>query len=68
MSQNYGVNGECIYSVDRGLVNKILLDECVKSGVEVMFETSLDRVTDFETGELLVVKGIYRYNLLQMNN
>jgi kynurenine 3-monooxygenase len=56
-TQPYGLFGECINSVDRKLINEILLNAAEKSPrVSLNFEWSLERV-DFNTNYVTVRKG-----------
>lgn len=48
--QPYGRDkSECNYSVSRSLLNKLLMDEAEKAGVEILFEQELERL-DVENG------------------
>ncbi len=42
--QKYGKNNEAIYSVSRGDLNKVLMDEAEKAGVEIIFEQKSKRI------------------------
>lgn len=42
--QKYGKNNEAIYSVSRGDLNKVLMNEAEKAGVEMVFEYKAKRV------------------------
>lgn len=54
-SQAYGTFGECINSVDRKLLNRVLLDRAeALSNVELFFNHSLESV-DPEHGEITVI-------------
>lgn len=44
-SQAYGVQGECIHSVDRQWINQTLLSEAASRHVKILFETSLERAS-----------------------
>ncbi|CAK9437762.1 uncharacterized protein LODBEIA_P21400 [Lodderomyces beijingensis] len=47
-SQLYGLNGECINSIDRSFLNDILLDELKKRNVKVHFQHKLVRMTNVD--------------------
>jgi kynurenine 3-monooxygenase len=65
MSQAYGVNKECIYSVDRKLINQILLDKCQESGVEMLFDTGLEFI-DFEKMVVTTSFGTRATNIVEI--
>lgn len=48
-SQLYGLNGECINSIDRSYLNDFLLEELGKSGVKVYFEHKLIKLSNVDT-------------------
>jgi kynurenine 3-monooxygenase len=55
-SQDYGIFGECINSVDRKLMNERLLTAAENSSrVQLHFEWGVDRV-DFDTGTIFLIK------------
>lgn len=55
-SQAYGLFGECINSVDRKLMNEILLTAAEKSPqVSLFFEWGVDRI-DFDAGRVVLIK------------
>lgn len=56
--QPYGTNGQAIYSVSRGDLNQLLLNEAERQGVQLFFEHPCQSV-DLEQGQPLI------YNLRQ---
>lgn len=48
-SQLYGLNGECINSIDRSYLNDLLLQELGQSGVKVCFEHKLVKLSNVDT-------------------
>ena len=46
--QPYGKEDECNYSISRGELNKLLLTEAEKAGVEIIFEHELTHLDDSE--------------------
>jgi kynurenine 3-monooxygenase len=44
--QPYGKEEECNYSISRGELNKLLLNEAEKAGVEIRFEHELEKVDE----------------------
>jgi kynurenine 3-monooxygenase len=55
-SQPYGLFGECINSVDRKLMNEILLSVAEKSPkVSLFFEWGVERI-DFDNGKVYLSK------------
>lgn len=47
-SQIYGLNGECINSIDRAYLNKILLQELKRRNVKVYFQHKLVRLSNMD--------------------
>ena len=55
-TEDYDLYGSCINSVDRKLVNEILLTACEKlPNVELNFNASVKRV-DFNMNQVLIIK------------
>lgn len=57
-SQEYGLFGESINSIDRAFLNKVLLEEVEKAGVSVRFEHKLTRMGAGETPQLEFQNGV----------
>ncbi|KAI3402595.1 BNA4 [Candida oxycetoniae] len=49
-SQLYGLNGECINSIDRAFLNNLLLDELRSKNVELYFEHKLVKLSNMDRG------------------
>ncbi|KAI5953124.1 BNA4 [Candida jiufengensis] len=47
-SQLYGLNGECINSIDRSFLNDLILDKLRKSNVKLFFEYKLTKLSNLE--------------------
>lgn len=52
-SQLYGLDGECINSIDRSYLNDLLLENLVESGVEVYFDHKLVKLSNVDTKPIL---------------
>lgn len=61
-SQKYGLFGEFNSSIDRGLLNEILIKEVQQKGVTVLFEHKLVEINNKEIPELVFQAGNERQN------
>lgn len=57
-SQLYGLDGECINSIDRGFLNECLLDEMAQWDIDVKFSHRLVRIDELTTtAKITLVNG-----------